>query len=233
MKDKTGRRIGRLAIAGGVLGLALAPIMVTIKYMTGWGIIPKPWWVDPAQGALGGMLTFAPPHRLWTVYGSVYTVALALSFLGLLGIVAHLREHHGKLPTRGLWWVVVGLVLVIPADAIHSWTWHRTGLRTPTPGTDPLPNTAYAVHMMGMNLVMIGSMWTGIVGLYRKLLAPWLAWSFTLVFPGALLASIVLLPTTPSGALWWFSLVVVVCGYFLAIGRGERLLPRPLQGSLR
>lgn len=228
------RGIGHLAMAGGVLSVALAPIMVIIKYMTGWDIIRKPAWVDPVQAALGDLLTFAPPHALWTTYGSVYTVALVLLFIGLLGIVGHLRRHYGGLPVKGLWLVVAGLALVIPSDAIHSWTWHQDGLRTPMPGTNPLPNAAYAVHMMGMNLVMIGSMWTGIVAVRRQLLAPWLAWSFAMVFPGALFASTVLLPTTPSGALWWFSIIVLVSGYFLATGQVERLLPpdRTLQPSV-
>ena len=226
MKNEAGRRgIGHLAMAGGVLSLVLAPIMVIIKYMTGWNIIPKPAWVDPVQATLGELLTFAPPHALWTTYGSAYTVALTLLFVGLLAVVGHLRRRYGGLPLKGLWLVVAGLVLVIPGDAIHSWTWHQDGLRTPTPGTNPLPNTAYAVHMMGMNLVMIGSMWTGIVALSRQLLARWLAWSFTMVFPGALLASTVLLPTTPSGALWWFSIIILVSGYYLATGQVDRLLP--------
>jgi hypothetical protein len=128
-------------------------------------------------------------------------------------------------PIKGLWLVVTGLALVIPGDAIHSWTWHQNGLQTPTPGTNPVANTAYAVHMMGMNLVMIGSIWSGIVSLRRKLLAPWLAWAFLLVFPGALLASVLLLPTTPSGALCWFSFVIMIAGYFMVTGQVDRLTP--------
>ena len=129
------------------------------------------------------------------------------------------------MPTKALWLLLAGLVLVIPGDAIHSWTWHQNGLQTPRPGTNPVANTAYAVHMMGMNLVMVGSMWSGIVALRRQLLAPWLTWALILVFPGALLASTVLLPTTPSGALWWFSTMVTVAGYFLATGKVDRLTP--------
>jgi hypothetical protein len=199
--------------------------MVIIKYMTGWDIIPQPAWVDSVRAVLGGLLTFATPPTLWTVYGSAYTVALILLLIGLLGVVAHVRHRYSRVPIKGLWLVVTGLALVIPGDAIHSWTWHQNGLLTPTPGTNPVANTAYAVHMMGMNLVMIGSIWSGIASLRRELLAPWLAWAFLLVFPGALLASLFLLPTTPSGALWWFSIVVLVAGYFMATGQVDRLTP--------
>jgi hypothetical protein len=215
--------LGYLAIVGGVLSLVLAPVMVIIKYRTGWEIIPQPLWVEPVRSMLGGLLTFATPQELWTIYGSAYTVALVLAFIGLLGLVDHLRRHAHGVSLAGLWLLVAGLLLVIPGDAVHSWTWHQNGLLTPTPGTNPVANTAYAVHMMGMNFVMLGSMWFGITALRRRLLASWLAWAFIMVFPGALLASTVLLPTTPSGALWWFNVVMIAAGYFLATGRAERL----------
>lgn len=101
----------------------------------------------------------------------------------------------------GYWFVVAGLTLMVPGDAIHSWTWHQHGLATPTPGTNPLANPAYAVHMMGMNLLMVGSLVLGISAYQRRSLAPWASWVFIGTFPAALLASVTLLPTTPSGAL--------------------------------
>jgi hypothetical protein len=173
---------------------------------------------------LGSLLQFAPPPRLWTVYGSAYTVALALMLVGLLGLAGRMRDAQGRLPTRWVWLVLAGLCMVIPGDAIHTWTWHQNGLATPTPGTNPVANTAYAVHMMGMNFIMVGSLAVGVSALRRKFLARWLAWSLVLIFPSAVVASVTLLPTTPSGALWLFSLVMIACGYLLATGRHERLV---------
>jgi hypothetical protein len=216
--------IGYVAMAGGALGFLLAPILVIIKYMTGWAVIPEPVWVGVAQEALGGLLQFAAPPGLWMAYGSAYTVALFLMLGGLVGLSRHLRDAQGRLHTKGYWIVLVGLCMVIPGDAIHTWTWHQDGLTTPTPGTNPLANTAYAVHMMGMNFVMVGSMTVGVSALRRKFLAPWLAWSFILIFPSAVVASISVLPTTPSGALWLFSMMMMACGYFLATGKSERLV---------
>jgi hypothetical protein len=211
-------------MAGGAMGLVLAPIMVIVKYMTGWAIIPEPSWVGVAQEALGGLLQFATPSGLWMAYGSVYTVALLLMLVGFLGLSDLLRDTRGRLLTKGYWIVLAGLCMVIPGDAIHTWTWHQNGLITPTPGTNPVANTAYAVHMMGMNFVMVGSMMVGISALRRRLLASWLAWSFVLIFPSAVLASITFLPTTPSGALWLFSLMMIVYGYALATGNSNRLV---------
>lgn len=216
--------VGYLAMVGGALGLLLAPVMVIIKYMTGWAVIPEPGWVAGGQAALGGLLTFAPPTELWTWYGTIYTLALVLMTLGLAALWRRLGAGGVRPPAFGFWLVLVGLGLVIPSDAIHSWTWHQNGLTTPTPGTNPLANTAYAVHMMGMNLVMLGSIAIGVSARRRRTLAPWLAWAFLLIFPSALLASVTLLPTTPSGALWLFSGVMIACGWCLATGNARRLV---------
>ena len=223
-KDPGHPYVGYAAMAGGALGLVLAPILVIIKYMTGWAIIPEPAWVAPAQEAMGGLLQFATPPRLWTVYGSGYTVALVLMLAGLFGLRGQLTAPMNRVQSGGYWILLAGLGLVIPGDAIHSWTWHQNGLTVPTPGTNALANTAYAVQMMGMNLVMVGSMMLGISSLRRKLLVPWLAWSFVLIFPAAVVTSITVLPTTPGGGLWWFSGLMVLCGYVLATGREEQLL---------
>jgi len=209
---------GYAAMAGGAMGLLLAPIMVIIKYMTGWNVIPKPIWIGPAQEALGGLLQFATPSGLWMTYGTAYTMALLLMLAGLTGLSGHAR-------TKGYWIVLAGMGMVIPGDAIHTWTWHQNGLTTPTPGTNPVANTAYAVHMMGMNFVMVGSMVVGLSALRRKFLARWLAWMFVLILPAAVVASTTFLPTTPSGALWLFSVLMIVCGYFLATGQDGRLSP--------
>jgi hypothetical protein len=217
--------LGYLAIAGGVLGLALAPVMVIIKYMTGWNVIPQPGWVGVAHDALGPFLQFGQPPVLWMTYGTIYTIALLLMLTALIGMSDHLRDARGRVQSNGYWIVVAGLCLVIPGDAIHTWTWHQNGLMTPTPGTNPVANTAYAVHMMGMNFVMAGATTIGVSALRRKFLAPWLAWSCLAMFPAAVAASITLLPTTPSGALWWFSVLMMVCGWYTVTGKAQRLVP--------
>jgi hypothetical protein len=163
------------------------------------------------------------PAELWTLFGSLYTLALLFLLAGLSGLTPMMRDERGRAHSIGWWILLLGLILVIPGDAVHTWTWHRQGLTVPTPGTNPVANTAYAVHMMGMNLVMVGSLTIGVSALRRKYLAPWLAWSFLLVFPSAVLASITFLPTTPSGALWLFSVTMVFCGYWLATGQSSRL----------
>jgi hypothetical protein len=198
--------------------------MVTIKYMTGWAVVPEPGWVAPARQALGGLLGFASPAGLWMAYGTAYTIALSLMLVGFIGLAGRMRDAEGRPRTRGTVIVLAGLCLVIPGDAVHTWTWHQDGLTIPTPGTNPVANTAYAVHMMGMNLIMAGSLAVGISAVRRRFLARWLGWSFLLIFPSAVLASLTILPTTPSGALWLFSAMMVACGHALATGRAHRLV---------
>ena len=67
-------------------------------------------------------------------------------------------------------------------------------------------------------------MTVGVSALRRKFLAPWLAWTFVMILPSAVVASITVLPTAPGGALWLFSVMMIACGYFLARGKYDRLI---------
>jgi hypothetical protein len=214
--------IGYLTTLGGAMALMLAPLMVAIKYMTGWAIIPEPFWVPTAKAWLAAAFPRTTPVELWVGFGTAYSVALLLMLGGLLALAPHLKGRtRGQ--QVGYWLLVGGLALVLSGDAIHSWTWHQNGLTIPTPGSNPIANTAYATHMMGMNGVMLGSLLLGVTALRRRTLAPWAGWMLTLVFPAALLASLALLPTTPSGALWLLSVFMGLSGSLVARGRTSRL----------
>jgi hypothetical protein len=217
------RLVGCLTLLGGVLGLVLGPPMVGIKYMTGWAVIPEPFWVPTVRAWLGATFAGATPPELWVGFGTAYSMALLLMLGGLVAL-APTFQGRTRVQRLGYWLVVAGLALVLPGDAIHSWTWHQNGLTIPTPGSNPIANTAYATHMMGMNLVMVGSLMLGLTALRRRTLARWVALLFVLVFPAAIVASVTVLPTTPSGALWLFAVVMGLSG--LVVARGRSLLPR-------
>ncbi len=217
--DRWGGLAGAAAIVGGLLGVVVGPAMVIVKYLTGWSVVPEPSWISAARPALGSLLSFATPVGLWVFYGRIYTVALLLMLAGLLALAMRIRATRGRVRPAGLWVLIAGLCLVIPGDAVHTATWHQNGLTVPTPGTNPLANTAYAIHMMGMNVVLVGSVMIGISALRKRTLAPWLAWLFLLVAPCAVGLSLTFLPTTPGGALWMFSFLMIAVGCSLAFGR--------------
>lgn len=215
--------IGAATVVGGVLGVVLAPIMVAVKYLTGWAVIPEPSWIARTAPLLGPILAFGSPARLWVVYGSLYTIALLLMLAGLLTLITHMRPRWPGRRPWGLWLLAGGLAVVIVGDAVHTATWHHHGLTIPTPGTNPIANTGYAAHMMGMNVMLVGSLMTGVSALRHRLLPRGLAWLFVMVAPSAVAMSLTLLPTSPSGGLWLFSVTMIVVGAILGRGRAPRL----------
>src|SRR5262245_52296535 len=85
------RWIGYLTMLGGAVALALAVPMVAIKYMTGWNIIPEPFWVPAAKAGLATMFTDAPPSQLWVAFGTAYSIALILVLGGLIALAPDLQ----------------------------------------------------------------------------------------------------------------------------------------------
>lgn len=213
MQEQRAQLVGISALVGGISGLLLAPIMVAVKYQTGWAIIPEPAWVNLFQRWLSPIFAFAPPTDLWSIYGMAYTASLLMMLPGLLVVIRCLLHDPRRRVRVAVSLLLGGYAMVMAGDAVHSLTWHQNGLTVPTPGTNPLANTAYAVHMMGMNLFMASSLYVGVIGLRRRLVARWLAWGLVLLFPSAVVASVTLLPTTPSGALWLLCVLMIVLGW--------------------
>lgn len=210
---KTNVFTGYLVTIGGVLAILLAPIMVIIKYMTGWAIVPKPVWIDAIFPAIEALFSFGTPVELWVVYGLMYSLALTLMIIGLVAFGRAIFGNMNKVQKFGYYTLMIGIFLVLVGDGVHTTTWHQNGLTVPTPGTNPVANTGYATGMMGMNFILIGSLVFGISALRKKLVQPWLAWLFILITPSAPLITLTILPTTPSGGLLLFSIMMVLLGY--------------------
>lgn len=204
-----------ITMTGGTLALLLAPIMVIIKYMTGWNIIPEPQWINPISSYLEPLFSFAPATQLWTFYGSLYSIALFMMISGFWLLWKPIKASRSRWLQAGFAVFFIGLVLVLGGDFVHSITWHQNGITVPTPGSNLVANTGYAVGMMGMNFILIGSLILGITALRGHYLPKWLAWSLILITPSAPLLSTTLLPTTPSGGLLLFALISLFLGHQL------------------
>lgn len=219
MELKVAKHRSWIIMIGGILAILLAPVMVIIKYMTGWSIIPEPSWIEPVSSFLAPILSFAPAPELWSFYGSFYSLALLLMISGFWLLWKPVSQLKSRWMKAGFWILLAGLLQVLTGDFVHSITWHQNGITTPTPGSNLVANTGYAVGMMGMNFILIGSLIFGITGLRGSYLPKWLAWSFIFITPSAPLLSTTLLPTTPSGGLLVFGLISTYMGYQLLNNR--------------
>ena len=204
---------GYAAIIGGISAVILAPIMVIVKYMTGWSVVPEPKWIATIFPAIDTLFSFGTPVELWVIYGLMYSGALLLMSIGLIALWRVIKDYANMTQKISYWSFLLGFILVLIGDAVHTNTWHQNGLTVPTPGTNLVANTGYAAGMMGMNLVLVGSLVFGISALRKGLISPWLAWLFILITPSAPIITLTLLPTSPSGGLLLFSIMMILLGY--------------------
>lgn len=213
------RGAGLAAVVGGCLGLAVTPLMVLVKYSTGWAIIPEPAWVASARPALEPLLSFASPVRLWILYGSLYSLALLL----MLGGVMALRSRPGGAPSRGwtaAWWgLFAGLVMVLVGDAVHTGSWHLGGATVPRANLNPIASAGISIEYLGLPLVFVSSFVLGLLSIRGARLP--LAASILLLAaaPGGVFLTVTQLPAMPSGSLSIFSVLMIVLGSLLFSAR--------------
>ena len=170
---------------GGVLAVAVTPLMVMVKYATGWSIIPRPAWTFLAGDVLDPLVSLGTPVQMWVAYGAIYTVALLLTLAGLAALCVRAMARGDRPTMISLSVVLLGLCLVIPGDALHTATWHLGGATLPRPGLNQVASTGFAMALIGEQLVLAGSFAVGIIALFRKSLDSRLAWLFVAVAPSA------------------------------------------------
>ena len=210
---------GAAAIVGGALGVLVGPVMVIVKYLTGWAIVPEPAWISAAKPALGSILSFATPVGLWVFYGRIYTAALLLMLAGIVALALQIRARTGRVRPLGLWVLIAGLCLVIPGDAVHTATWHAE-----RPHGSDARNESRRQHGLrdphdGDELRSRGRGDDRHLGAAEGDAPACLAWLLLLVTPFAVGLSLTILPTTPGGALWMFSFLMIAVGCSLVFGR--------------
>jgi hypothetical protein len=211
------RYAGLAAMFGGVLAVAVTPLMVMVKYATGWSIIPRPAWTFLAGDVLDPLVSLGTPVQMWVAYGAIYTVALLLMLAGLAALCVRTMARGDRPTMIALSVVLLGLCLVIPGDALHTATWHLGGATLPRPGLNQVASTGFAMALIGEQFVLAGSFAVGIVALFRKSLDWRLAWLFVAVAPSAVLLTMTTFPTLPSGAFWVFSIAMIVAGRSLRV----------------
>ncbi len=216
------RAAGLAAVIGGAIAVLVTPLQVMVKYDTGWNVIPRPAWEAMARPMVAPLVSFGTPVTMWIVSGSVFAVAMALMFAGVLALRVQARDERDRVRSRALDVLVVAVLLVLLGDAVHTATWHWGGATLPRPGLNPVATAGYSLLSLGMNLLIGATLVLGVAGLRRKFLQTWLGVMLVAVGPLGIFLTVTLFPTTPSGGLLVFSVMMMATGITMARDRNGR-----------
>ena len=200
-------RWGGLAVlVGGVIGILYFPFHASAYFATqdGSAALDAPWvavWAEPFTRVFDPLLTFAPPHEVYTTFGKIL-VLVVLGFLaGVLALHSRQGARAGRLEKWGFRVLLLGSVL----GTLGAFGEYYTPY---------LDFSFLAFSAPGILFLMFGSLLFGI-GTLRAGMTPRLgAWLLTLGgFPGIVLMTV--LAGHLSGGLLLLDFAWVVLGYAL------------------
>ena len=197
---------GLAALVGGVIGILYFPFHASAYFATqdGAAALDAPWvavWAEPFTRVFDPLLTFAPPHEVYTTFGKIL-VLVVLGFLpGVLALHSRQGARAGRLEKWGFRVLLLGSVL----GTLGAFGEYYTPY---------LDFSFLAFSAPGILLLMFGSLLFGI-GTLRAGMTPRLgAWLLTLGgFPGIVLMTV--LVGHLSGGLLLLDFAWVVLGYAL------------------
>jgi hypothetical protein len=192
MSDRATRLAGLYAAIAAAASVLLSPLLA-LSYFgipDGAGQLRSGTvraWAAPARDLLGGLLTWAPPERVYATYVQAFALIFPAVFLCARAVrarrpAAGRNERWGwRIALAGYGWAALGLLAVLP-------------LLISAPGGDALAvNLVFLTLLLpGMFISAIGSTVLGIALLrshYTPKLTPWL---LTLAFPSMLIIPTVL-----------------------------------------
>ena len=197
---------GLAALVGGMIGILYFPFHASAYFATQDGAagLDAPWvagWAEPFARVFDPLLTFAPPHEVYTTFGKIL-VLVVLGFLaGVLALHSRQGARAGRLEKWGFRVLLLGSVL----GTVGAFGEYYTPY---------LDFSFLAFSAPGILLLMFGSLLFGI-GTLRAAMVPRLGpWLLTLGgFPGIVLMT--LLVGHLSGGLLLLDFAWVVLGYAL------------------
>src|SRR5687768_16342895 len=101
---------GLAAVMGGVLAIVLTPPFASAYFAAYPGFDVPPLWLAFLRPALMPWLTFAPPIRVYNLYGRVYELVYLLLLPAVFGVHRLRRTTTGRAEKWGFVMVVVGLI---------------------------------------------------------------------------------------------------------------------------
>ncbi len=205
---------------GGLLGIALTPLLTFAGMMAGPGGGPPPMaWAHATHALILPLVTFGSAEHVLHVWGRLGLPIYLLFLVGLLGLHARVRAHAGRLATWGFQLARVGLVMNLVGNVADYWLGRQMLGQV-------LWGTGFALGtMLGTAVYTVGAVLLGVAILRTD---AWPRWSGAVLI-GAPLLGISLLfwgvYYIPANFILGNSLGWVSLGYLL--WRGTAHAPRP------
>lgn len=198
---------GLAAIVGAVLSILLTPVFAS-AYLEQEEESPTPL-IDGLRSVVEPLLGFASVETVYRTYGLIYLVASLMMLYGFLALRARLEGNSLRVPHRGLsvsligWLMfVVGLIGdYVMGDAFGS----------------VLHDISFLIEVLGILVLLIGTLMTGLGTRRSNLMPSWLAWLLVLALPLGVVG-LILISHIPSGPMLGVSLASIGVGYTLLSG---------------
>ena len=204
---------GLAALAGGVIGILYFPFHASAYFATqdGAAALDAPWvavWAEPFTRVFDPLLTFAPPHEVYTTFGK-FLVLVVLGFLA--GVLAlHSRQGQAARPGGLEKWGFRVLLIGTLLGSVGAFGEYYTPY---------LDFSFFAFSAPGIVLMMFGSLLFGFATLRLGMMSRLGGWLLTFGgFPGIVVMSV--LVGHLSGGLVLLDCAWVVLGYALWTRRG-------------
>jgi hypothetical protein len=167
-------------------------------------------------GVLGIVLTpiltylWATNSDVYLYFGRAYFLVYLGCLLGLTGLFVLRRESRLRGENWSFGLTFVGLAMGLIGDVLAYWGGSAGG------GFTNLQGIGFDIEMLGLLLVLIGSVVLGVVYLRTNVLPKLVPWLLIIAGPGSILLSFL---HAPSGTLFLFCCAWVVLGYLLLTGK--------------
>ncbi len=197
---------GLAALLGGILCLLLTPIQASIWDTTGRAPLVRASGPLPdLTGRLHGAL--APGLDAYYFYGRMFPLVYVGAIAGLVGLHA---LQSGATPWERTWFrvLLVGLLLALLGD-IGAY-WGGSG----NISASLFQGAAFSFEMLAVLVVLVSSVFYGVVTLRANAVPRWVAWLLVIAGPAAVLG-VLLTGYIPHGAILPLSLALAVAGCFL------------------
>jgi hypothetical protein len=186
---------GMAAMLGGALGIVLTPILTYL-------------WTTYSDAYL--------------TYGKAYFLVYLACLAGLMGLNAQRKGSSGrpKMEKPGIGITFAGLAVSLVGNVLAYWGDSLGGEVNAGGEFTAVQAGGFIIEMLGLLLLLVGSVILGVTYLRANVLPRLLAWLLILAGPGGVLLSAL---HAPSGTMLLFCLAWIAIGYALWSGKDDAI----------